>query len=122
MVSSSKRVLNLLIDSFCYLLLVVAVGYSAKSFVTREVLYWILIIMYYLYYLLGEFFFGQTIGKRVTKTKVASLDNGKPSFLAIFIRTLLRIVPFDFISYLVYSQGIHDTYSKTKLINTKNTL
>lgn len=122
MISGSKRLANLLIDSLCYFILVLMIIYLTGSRIAREELYWILIGIYYLYYLLCEYFFGQTMGKIVTKTRVVAFDGKRPSFMKILIRTILRMLPFDFVSYLVYSQGIHDTYSKTKLITTKNIL
>jgi hypothetical protein len=52
----------------------------------------------------------------ITKTKVTNTDNDKkPSFAKIFIRTLCRLIPIDFLSYLFSSNGIHDKVSKTEL-------
>ncbi len=116
MITRALRFYNFLIDSLFFLILVFVLTLLMKSYLSRESLYPVLIAIYYFYYLLCEFMFGQTIGKYFTHTKVVDLNGRPPSFWNVLIRTLLRMVPFDFISYLVYSQGIHDKFSKTKLI------
>jgi uncharacterized RDD family membrane protein YckC len=114
--SRSVRFFNFLIDSFVFMLLVFISALILKNHVSRDVLYRILIATYYLYYFISELAIGQTIGKFITKTKVVGINDEVPSFWNVLIRTLLRMFPFDFISYLLYSQGIHDKFSKTKLI------
>ena len=75
-----------------------------------------MILLYYLYYFILELTIGQTIGKIVTKTRVVNIDNnGKPNFTRILIRTISRLIPIDFLSYLFSSNGIHDILSKTEL-------
>ena len=116
MITRSLRLFNFLIDSFFFLILVFALTLLMKSYLSKEDLYPIFIVIYYLYYLVCEFLLGQTIGKYITQTKVVGSNDLPPSFWNVLVRTLLRMVPFDFISYIVYSQGIHDKFSKTKLI------
>ncbi|WP_166963876.1 RDD family protein [Yeosuana marina] len=54
--------------------------------------------------------------KMITKTKIVDAKSGlKPSFSRILIRTLSRLIPIDFLSYLFLSNGIHDILSKTEL-------
>ncbi|GGG96271.1 hypothetical protein GCM10011416_12530 [Polaribacter pacificus] len=73
-----------------------------------------MILLYYLYYLIFEFAFGQTIGKMITKTKVIDAKTQeKPSLSSVLIRTLARLIPIDFLSYFISSNGIHDRLSKT---------
>ena len=51
-----------------------------------------------------------------TKTRVVNIDNSEnPNFTRIFIRTISRLIPIDFLSYLFSSNGIHDILSKTEL-------
>ena len=116
MITRTLRLFNFLIDSFFFLILVFILTLLMKSYLSKEDLYLGLIAIYYLYYLVCEFMFGQTIGKWLTRTKVVGSDERPPSFWNVLVRTLLRMLPFDFISYLVYSQGIHDKFSRTKLI------
>jgi uncharacterized RDD family membrane protein YckC len=76
----------------------------------------ILTLIYFLYYLLFEYFKGQTIGKMITKTIVIDINNLEPSFFKILLRTILRFSYLDIISYLFgLNLGLHDTLSKTKL-------
>jgi uncharacterized RDD family membrane protein YckC len=87
-----------------------------KKYVEREDLKYFMILLYYLYYFIFEFTTGQTIGKMITKTRVINIKSGKkPGFLRILIRTVSRLIPIDFLSYLFSSNGIHDILSKTEL-------
>ncbi len=56
-------------------------------------------------------------GKFITGTKVVMSDGTKPGQTAIFIRTLCRRIPFEFISFLgPYAIGWHDMFSKTRVV------
>ena len=71
----------------------------------------------FLYYLILELFFRQTIGKMITKTIVVKKDGKRANFLNILIRSFLRLIPIDNISYLFGTErGFHDVLSSTKLI------
>ena len=71
----------------------------------------------FLYYLSFEAYNGQTIGKRITNTKVVNKDGTKPSFVAIIFRSFLRLIPIDPLSYLFGSeQGFHDKIASTRLV------
>ncbi|NAS30330.1 RDD family protein [Flavobacteriaceae bacterium R38] len=110
------RLYNLLIDSTVFFILVLLLSILLKEYVEREELKYFMILIYYLYYFFFELIFGQTIGKMITKTKIVDIKSGgKPGFIRILIRTLSRLIPFDFLSYLFSSNGIHDKLSKTKL-------
>ncbi|WP_169301384.1 RDD family protein [Pontimicrobium aquaticum] len=112
------RLYNFLIDSMVFFIIVSLSSILLKNYVEREDLKYIMILMYYFYYFIFELTIGQTIGKMITKTKVVDIeDNKSPSFSRIFIRTLSRLIPIDFLSYLFKSNGIHDILSKTKLKN-----
>jgi len=79
----------------------------------------VFIIVYFIYYLFLEYRYKQTLGKKITNTKVIHCKNKDAGFILIFGRTLLRFVPFDFISYLFgTSQGIHDICSRTLLVKS----
>jgi uncharacterized RDD family membrane protein YckC len=110
------RLFNCLIDSSVFYILVLLISVLLKEHIERATLKYSMILFYYLYYLIFEFTFGQTIGKMITKTKVIDIESGKkPSFSRIFMRTLSRLIPIDFLSYLFSSNGIHDILSKTEL-------
>jgi len=69
------------------------------------------------YYGLQEHYTGRTIGKYITKTKVVMRDGSKPSFKTILLRSLCRFIPFEAVTFLFgESTGLHDTISKTRVI------
>jgi uncharacterized RDD family membrane protein YckC len=116
MITRTLRLYNFLIDSLFYFVTVSILILILKTFYNKELLKWILITYYYIYYLTFELIFGQTIGKMITKTKVVTSNETRISFSKILLRTLLRLIPIDFISYLVSPNGIHDNLSNTKLV------
>jgi uncharacterized RDD family membrane protein YckC len=116
MITRTIRFTNFVIDLFVYFLLVLAVAYFLSPFFERQMLRWLLIAFYYLYYFLLELALGQTVGKMVTKTKVVSVEGKELSVRSILVRTFLRIVPVDIFSYLFSEKGFHDQYSGTMLI------
>ena len=61
----------------------------------------------------------KTPAKFITKTKVITEYGEKPSFKTIFIRTLVRFVPFEAFSFLSPERprGWHDRWSKTIVID-----
>jgi len=110
------RLLNFIIDSILFFIIVIVFSLLFKNIVEKEHLKIFMIFLYYFYYFIFEYFIGQTIGKMITKTKVVNMnDDEKPNLIKITIRTLSRLIPIDFLSYLFMSNGIHDLLSKTKL-------
>lgn len=82
---------------------------------------WITILLalaiYYIYYVAGESLFGQTVGKLLTGTIVVDKEGNKPSFGVILLRTTVRLIPFNAISFLFDSNsGWHDQFSNTTVI------
>ena len=115
--SASVRFLNFVIDSLAFGFFVFVIAALVQEQVSQEVFKSICILGYFLYYLLLESIFGKTIGKYFTKTQVVRRDQSrKPSFFQVFIRTISRLIPFYFLSYLVTGKGMHDHFSKTILI------
>lgn len=115
--NSFIRLGNFLIDSIVVLVIIMLSSYLLKDLVSKEQMKIAGIVFYYLYYFIMECVLGQTIGKIFTKSRVVDVNNkGHPKWFQIFIRTLSRLIPVDFVSYILYQQGIHDYLSKTKLI------
>lgn len=81
--------------------------------------FFFLFITNVLYYLIFEITTRKTLGKMVTKTRVVNYSGKEASNGDIVIRTLMRLVPFDCISYFFTRNGIHDMLSKTKVIKDK---
>jgi uncharacterized RDD family membrane protein YckC len=117
MTSRTLRFINFLTDSTIYLAFVLIFFLSFRNVIAKENVKWISILVYFLYYFLFEYFTGQTIGKIVTKSKVISLttDNNY-FFFRIGVRTIMRFIPIDILSYLFTENGLHDWISKTKVI------
>ena len=65
-----------------------------------------------LYYSFFEILYRRTPGKFLTNTSVVTSDNAKPSAFTILLRTILRLVPLEFISFL-FAGNWHDRFSKT---------
>lgn len=77
------------------------------------------IIVMQLYYTTFECICAKTPAKFITGTKVVTEYGEKPDFKTIFLRTLIRIVPFEPFSFLEQSHpiGWHDRWSKTIVID-----
>ncbi|MDP8210745.1 MAG: RDD family protein [Candidatus Stygibacter australis] len=69
----------------------------------------------FIYYVLSESLFQKTLGKLFSRTKVIMINGSKPNLLTIVIRTLIRFVPFE---YLSFGFGIwwHDQWTKTRVV------
>lgn len=119
--SMGARFANMLVDkvvvdiaffSLCMLAAVV----SDQALVVTVVI--AAFIVLFGYHLVCESIWQRTIGKLITKTKVVDRAGNKPSFGKILLRTICRIIPFEFISYLLHSHpiGIHDQLSGTMVV------
>ncbi len=120
-VGVGTRVLNFLVDTLLIFLLSFA-AYKGWQFYSY---YWgIIYIPFYIffwcilfiYYLLFEFFFRRTPGKWISFSKVVSTKTGRPSFVQIFLRSLLRLTIIDcfFIPFL--DKTLHDYLSATEVV------
>lgn len=76
----------------------------------------ILIATFIGYYVILESINQKTLGKIITKTKVVTNDGEKPSLARILMRTLCRLIPFEYFSYLVTVNGLHDRLSRTRVV------
>lgn len=76
-------------------------------------------IIQFLYFFIAESTLnGKSLGKFVTKTKVVGLEGYPPTTNNYLIRTLVRFVPFDALSFLFNgSTGWHDKWSDTMVID-----
>jgi len=121
--SSKKRLINFLVDTTIWFLLLYLLGYLAREFESMEYIFsalmWLLI--FGAYSIISEFFFRKTIGKYFTKTKVVFKNGVKPAFRLIVIRTWSRAIPFEFLSLGLGSdaEAWHDVLSKTMVVDEK---
>ena len=97
-----ERILAYVIDAAIFLLIFFAmstIGLVSKSYTVLGAGVYILLFIYAFYDLLCEIFMnGQSVGKRVMKIKVISLDGGQPTIGQYMLRWLFRIVDFTLTS------------------------
>lgn len=69
------------------------------------------------YYFGCEFFFGQTLGKRISGVRVVNLEGGAPTWRQVLGRTAARFVPFESLSAIFAAHGPwHDAWSGTLVV------
>ncbi len=124
--SNNKRFLNYLLDG-------IVIG-TINHFVTPllgienisldfgSLAYWRLVlismVINFLYYWPCESLIkGQTLGKLITKTKVLHNDGSTPTPERIFIRSLIRLIPFEAFSIFSTNGLWHDDWSQTMVID-----
>ncbi len=74
----------------------------------------------FIYYLATEAIFARSFGKYVTGTVVVMKDGSKPGFQTILIRTVNRLIPFEFLTFFKNgARGWHDSNSQTYVVNKK---
>ena len=72
------RLVNFLMDTVIYFVLLIVCMQIFKNTIDIENVKWIAGVFYFIYYFIFEYFKGQTIGKMITKSKViSSTDNNE---------------------------------------------
>jgi len=71
---------------------------------------------YFSYYFFFELIYGATPGKFLTKTIVVDKKGDKPHWGYLIVRTLVRMVPIEVVSFLFGPVGLHDLISKTMVV------
>ncbi|GET22373.1 RDD family protein [Prolixibacter denitrificans] len=118
MTGKKLRLVNFLLDTIIYLILILAFILLFKESIPREDVKWISVLAYFFYYFLFELLAGRTPAKFITNSKVSSLAETKNTFfylLQILGRTIMRFIPIDILSYLFSFRGLHDYISKTTI-------
>lgn len=77
-------------------------------------------LLYVIYHFVFEYFFGKTLGKFLTKTKVITKEGHRPSLQVLLIRGFARLIPLNPLSFLFSKRGWHDTISNTYVISDTN--
>jgi uncharacterized RDD family membrane protein YckC len=129
--SESRRFVNFFVDSFIVQLLVVAFSFFTVTGDLRTRLFNafvdypffpIISLVPLFYYVPQEFFWGRTLGKFITGTKVVSADGVTPTLFRIVGRTLCRMIPFEWFTFLETSPvGWHDKFSGTRVVMARST-
>ncbi len=116
MTTKTQRIINFLIDTVIYFAFLITLLLIFRDQIPKEHVKWISILIYFLYYFNFEYILGQTPAKMVTRTKVTPLGADKEYyFIRIALRTLMRFIPLDILSYLFSERGLHDWISKTTI-------
>lgn len=116
------RFFNLLVDFFIInTVFAYFIGYAFGYFGLKDFIsahpYLFSISLIFSSYFIQEYFFGKTIGKLFTGTRVVDNDGNKPPAWSIIIRTASRLIPFEALSFLSSDKrGWHDTISDTFVI------
>ena len=76
-------------------------------------------LLFVSYYLVLESITGRTLGKILLRTRVVTESGARPSLKVILIRTVLRHLPFEPVSFTLNGEWWHDSLSKTKVIRTR---
>lgn len=117
MLPKKIRLVNFIIDSSLCMVLLMLTVYATGDRIAKEDIKWIAALVYTAYYFLLEYFTGKTIGKMVTRSKVIAVKNTPQNHcVLIAIRTLLRLLPVDILSYLFTARGLHDRFSLTETV------
>ena len=136
LVKLDKRFFNFIIDMFMlsfilFIGLVIFIANNATTpkegqdlinrFLTNSLLqFTVTASITLLYYNLFEIFTSRTIGKFCTNTIVVDENGDRVNYEAIMIRSLIRIIPLYWISFIVFpTRGLHDVASKTFVVNKK---
>jgi len=104
-------------------------GISEVSGTKLDALMVILLVPLFFYSLLSETFMqGQSLGKRVLKTKVVKISGGQPTFGSYIIRWMFRLIDINFLYGVVgmvtiaangRGQRLGDLVAKTSVISLK---
>ena len=73
--------------------------------------------IFFCYYFIMEALFQRTLGKLVSRTKVVMMDGHSPSPRVLAKRTLIRLIPFEFLS-IGFGSLWHDWWSGTRVVDT----
>jgi len=132
--SEGKRFANLILDRiFMYIVLMVFIfglalaggilGWNIFQGESDEVTltdYLFGFLATFCYYVFFESLSGKTPAKYITKTKVIDLNGNKPDIYTCLLRSICRFIPFEAFTFLGSKEGLHDTLSKTLVVNDKD--
>lgn len=114
------RVLNFLVDTILIAILSIGLMKYWKFYVFYYHIphynFWVFFfVVLFVYYMLLESLWGRTPGKWFSFTKVVDASGNKPSVVAIFVRSLVRLIPIDIFFIPFIGVPLHDYLSKTTL-------
>lgn len=123
MSSQTSRIVHLIIDSIsalilgAFFLIVIDLTYKDPFDESIELFSQTMVYLIMLsYYFIMEYKFQKTLGKFLTKSRVVHIDGSKPKLSDILLRTLCRLIPFEWLSYLFSNDGFHCKLSNTRVV------
>lgn len=128
--SAGQRFLNFVIDLIAIYMLMAILGVlmgiitaltgNVNGFggggLTQLIFLFLYFSVFFLYYTLLEGTKGKSLGKLITKTRVLSIEGERITYGKAFVRTLIRFLPFEFISGFSGTTMWHDQWTYTMLI------
>ncbi len=119
--SPDQRFINRLIDGLvliAFYFVFFVLGGDLVSIIDNSIFTFLYFTMFFTspltYYTFTEGKYGKTLGKYVTKTTVLNQNGTKITFLTAFLRTLCRLIPFNFIFvFLDDNLTLHDKLTGT---------
>ena len=121
MIDKGIRIANYIVDTILIVIVWIIIIIIIEVLVSD--IFWvdvyadlIFYVIYFFYYFLFEVFINKTPGKMLTKTFVVTFNHKKPTVKMIMIRSVLRLIPIDQLSFLFGGIGLHDQLSKTTVI------
>ena len=122
--TTGKRLANCLLDMFFFFLMAFLIGIVAAIIglgdllqSTNDSIFGLIVML--LYYAPQEALWGQTVGKRITGTKVVNEDGTELNLGKAVTRTLCRFIPFELFSFLGGQgrpKGWHDRITDTIVV------
>lgn len=123
--SIGQRLLNVIVDIVAFYIVTFIAGVVAGLIgaamqsnsdrvlpgVVQLIFLFAFLAIYVLYYTLLEGSKGKTLGKLLTKTKVVQIDGSPLGYKKAFVRSLCRLVPFEFISVFFGGLMWHDQWA-----------
>ncbi|SOD17406.1 RDD family protein [Pedobacter xixiisoli] len=129
--STGKRFANYIIDMIVFYILVILLGIVVgllrpDLFLDEEegtgIFERIISLICYglLMFIIEAACGGKTLGKVITRTKAVNIDGSDMSFQKVFVRNIIRSIPFNAFSALgTPSDPWHDRWSETMVIDEK---
>lgn len=125
--STGQRFANLILDTVFFYLFAFLAGILFQLLDLSEVLlsmnqFVLGILLGLVYFIPQEGFWGRTLGKLITGTRVVNVDGTCVSFGRAVGRTLCRWIPFEAFSFLFgdgQPVGWHDRIPNTRVIRTR---
>lgn len=123
--STSDRVVHAIVDRIVFIIGLLLLSFLL-SFVNvilgglpPMMLFICLLLYYILVYSIPEFLFKKTLGKVLTGSHVLKSNGEAMTFGDALSRSACRLIPFDWVSFLMSTRGWHDTLSDTIVIKDK---